>query len=555
MKNKVDIGKLIEKKYKGNTLELSDILEQIDLVLQETVDYKYNSKIDTGDLEETDPGHAKSISYRKHGPGRTGEIPDQLGYGDNVNVTPSVIPTTVAEAPEQGALSLARERTIKVPDLFSMITDPKKMTVGSPDRELINNIMSNIGLQQTTSWREKIEKLQNYVYTLLVPSEKEIDITQVISGLIFLNLFKKLAFFMEQPGKQFEYLFLPFLSPEAEVRGDESKEITDVVFDGNEYSLKFLQAREPTIRGSYDNLIRKIKEKKYSMTLVARVMPAGIIEFAEFGVTTLHDLIINNYKIIGGQSETARVLWFESKGADTSYPRFMCLLEPQISQLTGVESGAQKTKIKQLSYNVGGLSFPENQLRDIKNKVLDVAVANINRPTKGNEENDFQKAIKLLDDKFPEFKQKSEEEKKNKENVLQFIQSIRDQLAAQSEKIKVAKGLQPAIQTEAKQEKQTGSGQFEIAIQGIWNTIVIQKLNLGNPDIYNKKLGFVAGEISNFYVDILDNLEQLNTNVTNYVATSSDTQRDTGSQKYANESIKNANEIAKSVNAIESKKK
>jgi hypothetical protein len=553
MKNKVDIGKLIEKKYKGNTLELSDILEQIDLVLQETVDYKYSSKIDTGDLgnlEEIDPGHARDISYRKHGPGRTGEIPDQLGYGDNVNVTPSVIPTTVAEAPEQGALSLARERTIKVPDLFSMITDPKKMSVGSPDRKLINNIMANIGLQQTTSWREKIQKLQNYVYTLLVPSEKEIDITQVISGLIFLNLFKKLAFFMEQPGKQFEYLFLPFLSPEAEVRGDESKEITDVVFDGNEYSLKFLQAREPTVRGSYDNLIRKIREKKYSMTLVARVMPAGIIEFAEFGITTYHDLIIKNYKIIGGQSETARVLWFESKGEDTTYPRFMCLLEPQISQLTGVESGAEKTKIKQLSYNVGGLSFPENQLANVKN-ILNSTQANIN--SKKPEDN--KKAIETLSKTFEEFNKNSEEEKKNKENVLQFIQSIRDQLAAQSEKIKVAKGLQPAIQKEAKQEKQTGSGQFEIAIQGIWNTMVIQKLNLGNPDIYNKKLGFVAGEISNFYIDILDNLEQLNTNVTNYVATSSDTQRDTGSQTYANESIKNANEIAKSVNAIESKKK
>ena len=52
MKNKVDIGKLIEKKYKGNTLQLSDILEQIDLVLQETSDNKYDSKIDTGNLEE-----------------------------------------------------------------------------------------------------------------------------------------------------------------------------------------------------------------------------------------------------------------------------------------------------------------------------------------------------------------------------------------------------------------------------------------------------------------------------------------------------------------------
>lgn len=549
MKNKVDIGKLIEKKYKANTLELNDILEQIDLVLQETVDYKYNSKIDTGNLEETDPGHAKDIYYRKHGPGRTGKISGDLGR--NSQFSPPVTAYNIAETNGEGELSLARERKIKVPDLFSMITDPKRMSVGSTDRDLINNIMANIGLQQTTSWREKIQKLQDHVYNLLVPSEQQTDITQVISGLIFLNLFKKLSFFMDQPGKQFEYLFLPFLSPEAEVRGDESKEITDVVFDGNEYSLKFLQAREPTVRGSYDNLIGKIREKQYSMTLVARVMQSGIVEFAEFGITTFHDLIIKNYKIIGGQSETARALWFETKGADTSYPRFMCLLEPQREKLAGVESGIDKTKIQQLSYNVGGKTFPEKELGNIKTKILDVAAANI----KTNKIEDYQKAIKLLDDNFPEFQQKSQEEKKDKQNVLEFIQSIKDELANQTEKIRIAKGLQPSLKREAKEQRQTGSGQFEIAIQGIWNTIVVQKLNLGNPEIYNKQLGFVAGEISNFYIDILDNLEQLNTNITNYVATSSDTQRDTRSQTYADESIKNASEIVKGVNAIKTSKK
>ena len=67
MKNKVDIGKLIEKKYKGNTLQLSDILEQIDLVLQENItNYEYRREGEPGYLEE-DPRQGIKIANAVNG--------------------------------------------------------------------------------------------------------------------------------------------------------------------------------------------------------------------------------------------------------------------------------------------------------------------------------------------------------------------------------------------------------------------------------------------------------------------------------------------------------
>lgn len=551
MKNKVDISKIIKQKYEEDTFELNDLLEEIDLVLDESDQSSYHSKVVRNGVSDSIPEKlSQGLDIQRHVNNSLGtngaprqERPGEAGYGGRE--PNNIVPDKIAEAPQKGPMSLARQRTIKVPDLFSMVTDPKRMSVGSSDRELINNIIANIGLQQTTSWREKIEKLQDHVYKLLVPSEQQTDITQVISGLIFLNLFKKLSFFMDHPGKQFEYLFLPFLSPEAEVRGDEKTEITDVVFDGKEYSLKFLIARDPSVKGSLRNIMNKIKDNKYSMTLVARVMPAGIIEFAEFGVTTFHDFVLQNYKIIGNQRENATSLWFESKSGGGDYPRFMCLLEPQREKLAGIETGTDKTKIKQFSYNLGGSSFAEKDLRTLLNKLND---AEVNVRSKKQEDN--LKAIKILSDTFKEFQNKPDSEKNSRKIMLDFIESIRKQIADQSEKIRIAKGIQESLQ-----EQETGIGQFDIPIQGIWNTIVIQKLNLGNPEIYNKQLGFVAGEISNFYVDMLDSLDQLNTNMTNYVATSSDSQRSTGSQTYAFKSIKNAQDIKEKILKIQSSKK
>lgn len=190
MKNKVDIGKLIEKKYKGNTLDLSDILEQIDLVLQETSDYKYNSKIDTGNLEENP--ESVNISQRMYGAqGIRNEIPDEPGYGDNVDNVPQVIPYKLAETGDGD--SGGKTISIAVPDLFSLITN-SEMVPGDEDRKMIQSIILNMKDLKTGegNWIERVKSLQKYMDTVVEQNIVEArDIRRAISNLIFLNLMKK----------------------------------------------------------------------------------------------------------------------------------------------------------------------------------------------------------------------------------------------------------------------------------------------------------------------------------------------------------------------------
>jgi hypothetical protein len=291
------------------------------------------------------------------------------------------------------------------------------------------------------------------------------------------------------------------------------------------------------------------------MTLAARVIPSGIIEFAEFGITDDHNFVVQNYKIISGQAEKSKSLWFESKIGGSSNPRFMCLLDANRQNLSNVEVGVEKTREKKLGGSIGGKYFSEDDFKKLK-KDLDKFEGDIKTEKPGSDK--YNKAIQDIAKEFPTFSQLIQNPNDRKQ-ILKFLGKeeggIRNQLNNAEQKINVARGLQASVQKEAKVQQQVSSGKFEISVQGIWPTIVIKKLNLGNPEVYNKQLGFVAGQISNFYVDMLNSLDELNKNITNYVATSSDTQKSTGSQTYAFKCVKNAGDIQKNVLDIEKKKK
>lgn len=579
MRNKVDISKLIEKKYKGNTLELNDILEEIDLVLNETIKYDYTSKIDTKNLEEN-PLQGREVAYHNGAPidpieptskAPRKEIPGDLGR--NPQVLPQVRPDKIAEA--EGVLSTERQRTIKVPDLFSMITDPKRMSVGSADRELINNIMSNIGLQQSASWRERTAKIQNYINTLSEKIGEKSDISQLISSLIFLNLFKKISFFLDQPGKQFEYLFLPFLSPEAQVKGSEQKEIIDVTFGNEEYSLKFLTAAEPKVPGSRDLLSKKTSKAGYAKYLIAKVGKSGnngFVEFAEFGVTDRPEWLSNNgYLLISGQSEVATgALWFETSRADSI--RWVALIDPGKHDLSKFNFGVGSQRVKQTkkTFNVAGatnkdlvqsnIAKNKDSLSQINDKIQQFTQTK-DEKVQRNLLRDLTKLVesvnKSLSSVYPEFKKKYDEIPEDKKNDIKTLVNLFSTFLTNIENLynqQIEKPSTSSLQTEA---VIAGSGTFVFPIAGIWNTIKIRETTifLGSPEIYNKQVGYIAGAINNFYIDILENLDQLNMNITNYVATSSDTQKTSGSQTYAAKSIENAENIKKSVSEIESKKK
>jgi len=556
MKNRFNISKLIEEKYKDDAFSFKQLNEMIDSVLNESDQSYLHSKTIPANLEENP--ESVNISQRMYGAqGIRNEIPDELGYGDNVDNVPQVRPDKLAERDEenQAQLSTARQRTIVVPDLFSMITSPKSMSVGNDDRDLINGIIANIGLQQSTSWREKIRKLQEYVINLSRPSETPVDITQTVSGLIFLNLFKKMSFFMDQPGKQFEYLFLPFLSPTAEVKGSESEEISDVVFDGKEYSLKFLTSSSPRVIGSRDNLSKKVQASGYATYLVARVIGTRV-EFAEFAVTNSPEFAKTNYLLIPGQKteEKGGPIWFVTKVAE--YPRYLCLIDSQIPVSDiGYSEKDKLAKEKEMSYFVGGKSFPESLNKKLRDLIRNIE-SSIKVEKPGTEK--YNKAVSLLKDNFPNF-QNEVSDTNSREQVLKYIQSLRDQIVKSAEKISQIKGENPPVQEAVAQkgeaEKIKSSGKFNFSVKGIWPTIVVEKLEIGSPEVYNKQAGFVAGEISNFYVDILESLDKLSKSVTNYVATSSDTQKNTGSKTYAQQSKDNAEAIVNSVTKIEEKNK
>jgi len=294
MKNKVDIGKLIEKKYKGNTLELSDILEQIDLVLQETSDYEYNSKIDTGNLEENP--ESVNISQRMYGAqGIRNEIPDELGYGDNVNITPSVRPTTVAEGGE-GSSQQAKTYTVQVPDLFSMITN-SEMEPNDEDRKLIKRIVLNLKDVEAKkgNWIERIKAINKFTEDAQgnAAQYEGRDIRRAVSNLIFLNLLKKISFFVAQPGKLFEYIIAPLIGTEAKVVGSVDQDIIDITKESQgkvwDYSVKLFTGKKSgfDLKGSRDKLKAAIDLKGAPITYIIAVSDVGskTIQFSELRVS------------------------------------------------------------------------------------------------------------------------------------------------------------------------------------------------------------------------------------------------------------------------------
>jgi hypothetical protein len=577
MKNKVDFGKLIEKKYKGKALDLNDIFDEIDLVLKESDQSWLTSKVIPSNLEE-DP-QSKQVYDRMHGaPGTRNTRPPELGYQDNVDVLPQVRPTTVAE--KQGALSNVRQRTIKIPDLFSKITDPKGMTVGAEDRKLINNIMANIGLQETVSWRQRVAKLQNHINSIKNYDEakkQNNDITELISGLIFVNLFKKLAFFMDQSNKQFEYLFLPFLDPKAQIRGSEQEELIDIVSDGQEYSVKFLKSGQPSIRGSRELLY--VKQEGSAMYLVCRVIPGkNIIEFAEFLVSAETSILTKEgYRPIAS-SEKATSVWLQSDSAGG--PQFVCLVDTtpetvrQIYQKAGIEPPEQIKREKEQveKSTIGGLDLAPKDI-EILNKNLNTLNAEITRFkelfTKINKaQQEFDKKPTEINNVLMNKAKKEVEELFRKDNIQNLFTYFNQFPAFQenvnvkslSEFVRSLKQLEDFIssirndiknkntklqEAEEKQKRKSGEGQFEFPIQGIWATIKMKdiSINFGSMEEYGQMTGYINGAINNFYVDLLDNLDNLTENVTNFVATSADTQKSTGSQTYALKSMKNAQDI------------
>ena len=291
MGNKVNVSKLIEKKYKGNTLELNDILEEIDLVLNESDQSSYTSKVVRNGVSDSIPETlSPSLDIQRHVNNSLGTNgaprntrPDEPRYGKNVKVMPQSVPDKLAEAGDE--ISIGKTPQFKVLDLTSMITNTQ-MDVNHSDRGLINDIIANMGGKETDTWRDRIKLLRNYTDVLKTSKKvNEMNIDNAISSLMILNVLKKLSYFTAQAGKQFEYLMAPLIAPDAKVIGAEDKKIYDIEAGPNKYSLKFLKSDCPEVGGSYDGLEEFSKQNGGVKTVIGRVVGAGFIQFGEIFLT------------------------------------------------------------------------------------------------------------------------------------------------------------------------------------------------------------------------------------------------------------------------------
>lgn len=289
MKNKVDVRKLIKKKYSDNTLELPDLLEEIDLVLSEVYDYK--TKLDVQNLEEMPQG--ENVFDHAFGMGGSEkERPPEPGYHGR---EPSeVIPDKLAEAGEGG--KEAKTYTVKVPDLFSMITN-SQMEPNDDDRKLIKRIVLNLKDVEAKkgNWIERIKAIEKFMEDAKGnPAQYEgADIRRAVSNLIFLNLLKKISFFVAQPGKLFEYIIAPLIGTEAQVVGSVDQDIIDVTKESQgkvwDYSIKLFTGKKSgfELKGSRDRLKAAIDLKNSPITYIIAVasVETRTIEFAELRVS------------------------------------------------------------------------------------------------------------------------------------------------------------------------------------------------------------------------------------------------------------------------------
>ena len=554
MKNKVDIDKLIEKKYKGNTLELNDLLDEIDLVLQES--YQYTSKLDTGNLEENP--ESENIAFRMGQVGNRNPVSPEPGYSGK---EPSqVIPYKIAEAPQQ-ALQRQVDFTIKVPDLYSLMTNIKAMSPSSEDRKTINDIMANINAPINT-WYGRIQALKKYTSQLGATPSAGVNITEAISSLMILNVLKKVSFFTDQPGKQFEYIFSAIMHPEAEVIGDEPTEVEDVGSPTGKVSLKFLVTGQPTIEASSENLRNVIKAKDNDNAFVdyviVRCFGTGVIQFGRIGITNVKEFVDKYYAIVPDYSSKKSLLMAltepDQRGIE-GRPAYVLYLKEGGVTTAGTSQKTISSKDK-LEYDILGLKIPAIFYKDKKAPELgDRTISRYRADLESNltsiqatkdkikDKAKHAKDTKILNDLLsflPGYASLSPQDKE--QNIESHTSSVIKTIKDRTQEINNILSSVPGLQKENKNLIQ----EENFTITSIWNNIVVETLDLGDVEKYNQQQLVVSDSIQKMYVDVLENLDSLNKNITLYFATGQGKNQNAGEQAKTN-----AKNIVKSVNNIQ----
>jgi hypothetical protein len=571
MKNKVDINKLIEKKYKGNTLELSDILEQIDLVLNESF---YASKLTNPGDKQFENEESIKISQRMYGTqGTRDEVSGDLGRNPQYNrqVTAANIAETNSNLP-----TIQGIQEMPVFDLFSMITN-SKMELDNDDRKLLNDILENAGATPSSSWKDRVQLLQNYAYLLGNPrTVDKLNIREGISNLIFINLLKKLSYFTDQPSKQFEYVMAPLISPDAQViKGD--GDISDVrTTTGEQFSIKFFTASSPDVKGS----ITRLKTHPNGLNYVfGKVFSGGMLEFGECMITayirninpqeykhihTISSGMVEIYEAISN-SQVPKVKIYirttdneeEVKDYSKIKRRFQVGEKPktatQTFQHTSATLGrAEKQKLDRMRREIkslfGTFSANEKQKKPLNNNQFNSFMGLAEEYAQMNSE--FSKMFEVFK-KIPNIEKNYDAQTKfHNELNNSFEIYLRQVVSQQKSQTQSQQPEQNTSLSEQTQEKEEPQFNFRLS-GGAWELMSVSSLNLGSPSVYNNQLVFFSDSISKTFKNVMDNFQKLNKNLVSYFATSTEKQKQNNQGKSsAQDCVDNAEQIIYGVTDI-----
>lgn len=613
MANKVDIRKLIKKKYGEDTLELTDLLEEIDLVLSEM--YDYGSKHDTTDILPISEDPKQSIRIANAVNGNSVPLEPEVGAPRNPRPDSDqerwYHADKIAEADGEGEKTNPETYTIKVPDIFSLITN-SQMEVGDKDRDLIKRIVRNLQTEKG-NWILRIQKINEYTQTALKPVQTK-DIRKAISSLIFLNLLKKLSFFVAQPGKLFEYVLAPLIGTGAKVLGSVDQQIVDVSKESQsqvwDYSLKMFTGKESAfiVKGSKTNLQDAVLKRGRPITYIVSVSSKEkqTIEFSELLITTIPEhLPAGEWKPINILKSGIILVKDASIGILIQTKENIKFLANYGQIQTGKEDRPETfgprapkqdlVKVGKKNYTIENIKQELQQLKPnveiVKNVPDNTKLSYLTSVRAGTsmsaEENKFISALDnilstlrtstvLIDGKeirkfnIPNIPMIYDTAKgvlasivkiQDSNKKLQTISDILQKASAHQTALEnAAKEVSSKAQEEAPQQNQITEQvavepveegtQFSIPLKGIWQSIPNKVLlNLGNPEEYNEQQLTIASELAENMKLALDAFQELNTNLVNFFATSKEQAK---GGDYGNKAIENANTISTNVAAFQS---
>jgi hypothetical protein len=588
MANKVDIRKLIKKKYGEDTLDLPDLLEEIDLVLNEM--YDYGSKHNTTDILPISEDPKQSIRIAAV---NGNSVPLEPEVGAPRNARPDSDQKRWYHADkiaEQGASEQAKTYNLKVPDIFSMITN-SQMEVGSEDRELIKRMVRNLPTDKG-NWFLRIQKINEFTQTANKPVETK-DIRSAISALLFLNLLKKLSFFTAQPGKLFEYVLAPIIGADAKVMGSVDKQIIDVTKESQgeiwNYSLKMFTGKDSSflVKGSLSNLKETVAKSGRPITYILAAANAeqGKLEFSELLISPEEThfegwqrIKLLDQGVILVKDNTVGILVIlkdQYKGQHAQY------VTPEKEK---EKRKAAAPKLSGFYDNPVDISVAEQNLKNLNNSIeivektpTEKSVEFLKKSRAGSpltsEEDAFIKAFSNIISQF--IKTAPKAQRVSPGVMFDLIRKVPD-----SEKIKminnyIASGkkhsealekaiqdtLNPPLQEETliseeedkKTARQTETTQFSIPLKGSWSLIPNKTiLNLGDAKIYNQQQLTIASELGENIENTFKAFQELNTNLVNFFATSKENAQ---SENYGDKAIENADTISSNIAAFQEKEK